>query len=51
MDDDSRTEDEELTSRAPTQEDFVKLCARLNELGALLFLRHQYGDEIFRKGN
>jgi hypothetical protein len=34
MDDDSRTEAEELTSRAPTQEDFVKLCARLNELGA-----------------
>lgn len=25
---------EELISRAPTQEDFVKLCARLNELGA-----------------
>jgi hypothetical protein len=34
MDDDQGTEGEELTSRAPTQEDFVKLCARLNELGA-----------------
>jgi hypothetical protein len=33
MDDDHGTEVEELTSRAPTQEDFVKLCARLNELG------------------
>ena len=35
MDDDQGTEGEELISRAPTQEDFVKLCARLNELGAL----------------
>jgi hypothetical protein len=34
MDDDQGTEGEELISRAPTQEDFVKLCARLNELGA-----------------
>lgn len=34
MDDDPRPDGEELTSRAPTQEDFVKLCARLNELGA-----------------
>jgi hypothetical protein len=34
MDDDQRTEGKELISRAPTQEDFVKLCARLNELGA-----------------
>lgn len=34
MDDEVRPEGEELTSRAPTQEDFVKLCARLNELGA-----------------
>ncbi len=34
MDDEHGTEGEELTSRAPTQEDFVKLCARLNELGA-----------------
>jgi hypothetical protein len=34
MDDESGTESQELTSRAPTQEDFVKLCARLNELGA-----------------
>jgi hypothetical protein len=34
MDDDHGTEGEELISRAPTQEDFVKLCARLNELGA-----------------
>jgi hypothetical protein len=34
MDDDLWPEGEELTSRAPTQEDFVKLCARLNELGA-----------------
>lgn len=34
MDDDQGTEGEELISRAPTQEDFVKLCAKLNELGA-----------------
>jgi hypothetical protein len=34
MDDEVWPEGEELTSRAPTQEDFVKLCARLNELGA-----------------
>ena len=34
MDDEHGTEGEELISRAPTQEDFVKLCARLNELGA-----------------
>lgn len=34
MDDHHGTEDEGLISRAPTQEDFVKLCARLNELGA-----------------
>jgi len=34
MDDDHGPEGEELISRAPTQEDFVKLCARLNELGA-----------------
>lgn len=34
MDDDHGTEGEELISRAPTQEDFVKLCARLNELEA-----------------
>lgn len=34
MDDKSWSEGEELISRAPTQEDFVKLCARLNELGA-----------------
>jgi hypothetical protein len=34
MDDDQQTEAEELISRAPTQEDFVRLCARLNELGA-----------------
>lgn len=34
MDDDHGTEHEGLISRAPTQEDFVKLCARLNELGA-----------------
>lgn len=33
MDDDHRSE-EVLISRAPTQEDFVNLCARLNELGA-----------------
>lgn len=33
MDDDGRSE-EALISRAPTEEDFVKLCARLNELGA-----------------
>jgi hypothetical protein len=34
MDDDHGTRGEELISRAPTQEDFFKLCARLNELGA-----------------
>lgn len=34
MDDDPRTEGEELISRAPTLEDFVRLCARLNELEA-----------------
>jgi hypothetical protein len=34
MDDYHGTEDEALISRAPTQEDFVKLCGRLNELGA-----------------
>jgi len=34
MDDDQGTEGEELISRAPTLEDFVKLCARLNELEA-----------------
>lgn len=34
MDDEYANEDEELISRAPTQEDFVRLCARLNELGA-----------------
>lgn len=34
MDDEVWPEGEELTSRAPTREDFVKLCARLNELGA-----------------
>jgi len=35
MDDDgNEIEDGELTSRAPTQEDFVGLCARLNELDA-----------------
>ncbi len=34
MDDEPWPEGEELISRAPTQEDFVKLCARLNELGA-----------------
>jgi len=34
MDDDQWTEGEELISRAPTQEDFVNLCARLNELDA-----------------
>lgn len=33
MDDDHRSE-EVLISRAPTQEDFVNLCARLNELRA-----------------
>lgn len=33
MDDDADAE-EGLISRAPTQEEFVKLCARLNELGA-----------------
>ena len=35
MDDDgNEIEDGELTSRAPTQEDLVGLCARLNELDA-----------------
>lgn len=34
MDDEVWPEGEDLISRAPTQEDFVKLCARLNELGA-----------------
>jgi hypothetical protein len=34
MDDEVWPEGEELTSRAPAQEDFVKLCARLNDLGA-----------------
>jgi hypothetical protein len=34
MDDDPRTKGEELISRAPSQEDFVRLCARLNELEA-----------------
>ncbi len=34
MDDDNDIEEGELTSRAPTQEDFVGLCARLNELEA-----------------
>ncbi len=34
MDDDFGTEGEELISRAPTQEDFVRLCARLNKLEA-----------------
>lgn len=33
MDDDLWPEGEELPPRAPTQEDFVRLCARLNELG------------------
>lgn len=33
MDDNHRSE-EVLISRAPTQEDFVNLCARLNEIGA-----------------
>lgn len=33
MDDDADAE-KGLISRAPTQEEFVKLCARLNELGA-----------------
>ena len=33
MDDDNGLEDE-LISRAPTQEDFVALCDRLNKLGA-----------------
>lgn len=33
MDDDDGQE-EELTSRAPTTEEFVELCRRLNELGA-----------------
>lgn len=34
MDDEHEIADGELTSRAPTQEDFVTLCARLNELKA-----------------
>jgi len=34
MDDDNGTKKEELTSRAPTQEDFVNLCAKLNKLEA-----------------
>ena len=34
MDDEHGTAGAELISRAPTQEDFVNLCARLNELGA-----------------
>jgi hypothetical protein len=34
MDDEMGAESEGLISRAPTQEDFVKLCARLNSLGA-----------------
>jgi hypothetical protein len=32
--DDHDGQEEELTSRAPTQEEFVNLCRRLNELGA-----------------
>jgi len=32
--DDERRPEEVLISRAPTREDFVNLCARLNELGA-----------------
>ena len=34
MDDEHEIADGELTCRAPTQEDFVTLCARLNELKA-----------------
>lgn len=34
MDDGHEIADGELTSRAPTREDFVALCARLNELKA-----------------
>jgi len=32
MENENDIEEGELTSRAPTQEDFVGLCARLNEL-------------------
>jgi hypothetical protein len=34
MENENDIEEGELTSRAPTQEDFVGLCARLNELNA-----------------